>query len=197
MSFDPGDFNDLADMAGMLQRQEMLNRMQNTRASRTEGPPPEDRQCPLCGGRLAGEFKKCQKCGSDITWVGGMPCEPGKEEELRDRQRKEAINHFIWNSVQNSMTPVQIAHALSESFPQEMGTLAKQGNTLDAEGVREWIESQRGIRFCRTCGVAILPKSPRGRCGKCNTPKPQGCVLLLAALAGMSVFGVVSVLVIW
>lgn len=48
-------------------------------------------QCPVCGGRLEGQFRKCKHCTSDLSWVEGHPCEPGKEHEVQenlDRQRK-------------------------------------------------------------------------------------------------------------
>jgi len=50
-------------------------------------------QCPWCGGRLEGKFPKCQNCASDLSWVQGVPCQPGKEAEvvklLDDKRRRE------------------------------------------------------------------------------------------------------------
>lgn len=51
-------------------------------------------QCPACGGRLEGQFKKCMHCSSELAWVAGIPCEPGKEKTVLDqidaaRRRKE------------------------------------------------------------------------------------------------------------
>jgi hypothetical protein len=34
---------------------------------------PKNLQCPWCGGFLAGTFEKCQKCGSPVAWVNGLP----------------------------------------------------------------------------------------------------------------------------
>lgn len=34
---------------------------------------PKERQCPWCGGLLAGTFEKCRKCGSPVAWVNGLP----------------------------------------------------------------------------------------------------------------------------
>ena len=42
-------------------------------------------QCPACGGRLDGEFRKCKHCASDLVWIDGHVCEPGQEEALRQR----------------------------------------------------------------------------------------------------------------
>jgi acyl carrier protein len=88
--FDPLDFNDQADLLGVLQRQEMLRRMKeqenrqrsNDRGGTPPEPPPKNRECPFCGGRLAGEFPKCPNCASDVAWVRGFPCKPGKEQEF-------------------------------------------------------------------------------------------------------------------
>jgi hypothetical protein len=42
-------------------------------------------QCPVCGGRLEGQFRKCMHCTSDLVWLEGLPCEPGKEDVLLAR----------------------------------------------------------------------------------------------------------------
>lgn len=50
-------------------------------------------QCPACGGRLEGEFRKCKHCTSDLVWVEGHPCEPGQEAKLLEKleqQREQA-----------------------------------------------------------------------------------------------------------
>ena len=46
-------------------------------------------QCPACGGRLDGEFRKCKHCASDLVWIDGHVCEPGQEEALRQRLAAE------------------------------------------------------------------------------------------------------------
>ena len=46
-------------------------------------------QCPACGGRLEGQFRKCKGCASDLSWVEGIPCEPGKEHEIHEWLREE------------------------------------------------------------------------------------------------------------
>ena len=51
-------------------------------------------QCPVCGGRIESGYRKCKQCASDLAWVEGIPCEPGRIEELRrtihDRRAREA-----------------------------------------------------------------------------------------------------------
>ena len=46
-------------------------------------------QCPACGGRLDGEFRKCKHCASDLVWIDHYVCEPGQEEALRQRLAAE------------------------------------------------------------------------------------------------------------
>ena len=46
-------------------------------------------QCPACGARLEGQFRKCMHCASDLAWIEGIPCELGKEHEVRERLRNE------------------------------------------------------------------------------------------------------------
>jgi hypothetical protein len=55
-------------------------------------------QCPVCGGRLEGQFRKCKHCTSDLVWLEGVPCEPGKEAELLARlevQRKQEAKRKV------------------------------------------------------------------------------------------------------
>lgn len=54
---------------------------QNRRESKRESLP----QCPICGGRLEGTFRKCPHCREDLAWVDNIPCEPGQEDSLRER----------------------------------------------------------------------------------------------------------------
>ncbi len=51
-------------------------------------------QCPLCGGRIEAQFRKCKHCRSNLSWIDGYPCEVGKEDELRDffsRKRQSEV----------------------------------------------------------------------------------------------------------
>lgn len=57
---------------------------QEAEQARLEAMP----QCPFCGGRLEGRFPKCKHCASELSWVGGNACEPGKEDEMRTRLSK-------------------------------------------------------------------------------------------------------------
>lgn len=104
MAFNPFDFGDIADLAALEQRARMISTLeqraagatdpaqltaiqQELRALRTELTAAKNRQrklpqCPACGGRLEGQFRKCMHCASDIAWVEGVPCEPGKEPEV-------------------------------------------------------------------------------------------------------------------
>lgn len=47
--------------------------------------------CPLCGGTLKGQFKKCMHCASELAWVEGLPCDPAHEQELLEKRRLERL----------------------------------------------------------------------------------------------------------
>jgi hypothetical protein len=55
---------------------------------------PKNRQCPICGGALAGEFRKCPNCAEELVWVettlGRLPSEPGREQQVIDWSTQEA-----------------------------------------------------------------------------------------------------------
>jgi len=67
------------------QREEMLKKLGRKPVQSPRGP-----QCPVCGGKLAGQFRKCQHCASDLAWVQGRPCEPGQEQKLEQELAHEA-----------------------------------------------------------------------------------------------------------
>jgi len=45
--------------------------------------------CPMCGGRLTGNYAKCQYCRSDLVWEGGVPKtrQQAEQESLLRQQR--------------------------------------------------------------------------------------------------------------
>ena len=83
MKFDPSDFRDLSTLQNSIQNERILKELKNLN-SRSTNPVSANRQCPWCGGSLAGEFEKCQNCGSNISWIRGFPCKPGSEKQLLD-----------------------------------------------------------------------------------------------------------------
>jgi len=83
MKFDPSDFRDLSTLQNSIQNERILKELKNLN-SQSSNPVPANRQCPWCGGALAGEFVKCQNCGSNISWVRGFPCQPGSEKQILD-----------------------------------------------------------------------------------------------------------------
>ena len=93
MNYDPNDFNDFADLQAARQRQQQLKRLENIenrlRKAASKKTVSKDRQCPWCGGELAGEFLKCQNCASDLVWVRGYPCKPEDEDELKLKLKNE------------------------------------------------------------------------------------------------------------
>lgn len=83
MKFDPSDFKDLSTLQNSFRDKKILEELEKLN-SRSANPVSANRQCPWCGGGLAGEFEKCQNCGSNISWVRGLPCKPGSEKKILD-----------------------------------------------------------------------------------------------------------------
>jgi hypothetical protein len=83
MKCDPNNFNDFEGLQGILQRDKILKQLEkNSRDAKAKKRVSKTRQCPWCGGELAGKFAKCQNCGSDLDWVLGYPCKPEDKDKL-------------------------------------------------------------------------------------------------------------------
>ena len=86
MKYDPNDFNDFEGLQGILQRDKILKQLEkNSRDAKAKKSVSKKRQCPWCGGELAGEFAKCQNCASDLVWVLGYPCKPEDKDKLKSQ----------------------------------------------------------------------------------------------------------------
>ncbi len=116
-------------------------------------------QCPICGGRLEGQFRKCKHCSSDLSWVEGVPCEPGKELELQERlnqkrraeqQRKETLAEED-KKLQAEM--LQITNGLPAECPRcfsvSPGRPCWQKETLQL--TMEWAASMSKTGLCQFC----------------------------------------------
>lgn len=93
------EFEHLQEMLAATQRQKLVDQVAHLRSELSHDKNiPRNRQCPICGGRLTGEFQKCPNCSSSLSWVdtalGKMPCQPGKEAEQLEqcKQEKEAAD---------------------------------------------------------------------------------------------------------
>ena len=108
-------------------------------------------QCPLCGGRLEGQFQKCSHCASDLSWIEGRPCEFGKEQELLamlDNLRLETAK---------TQSEIDL---LTDGFPQSCPqchnprpslSLSEYSGSQILLDVRTWIESVSLYGCCATC----------------------------------------------
>ncbi len=101
MTFDPDDFQDQAAIAAMLQRQRMINSLNQKQSI------PENRKCPWCGGLLPGQYSKCQHCTSDVSWVDGLPCKPQEEDLLRsislEKRKKQQVKEERLNKLKSEI----------------------------------------------------------------------------------------------
>jgi len=89
------DLNDLANLAAIRQREEQqrLLREQNEKLEEIQRGKKRGSKrtpCPVCGESLDGEYRKCKNCLSDLVWISGNACEPGQEEALKARLKKES-----------------------------------------------------------------------------------------------------------
>lgn len=138
-------------------------------------------QCPACGGRLEGAFRKCSHCSMDLSWVKGRPCEVGQEAKLEAKIREEE-----WEAQQR---PVREAE---EKRRQER---AKQ----DAH--KKWLAARHPCRTCNrpTLGQELADVRSRGLsdklvCGVCadeiGSRNLRKFLLLKAPLVALLVGGV-------
>ena len=70
------DLSNLNDARGVVSTGRKQDQILQEVRKLHQAPDPR-RQCPFCGGTLAGGFVKCKNCASDITWVEGWPRKPG------------------------------------------------------------------------------------------------------------------------
>jgi hypothetical protein len=109
--FDPTDFNTLAQLAHLEQRGQIRDqlraqleeaRAQHKEAVNRERERQQRPQCPVCGGRLEGQFRKCMHCQSNLEWVEGIPYEPMDAEIARQRlaiaKNKEKEARIAWEA---------------------------------------------------------------------------------------------------
>ncbi len=183
MSFDPCEFRrDLADFAHLEQRGQMLKALeqraagvtdpaqlkaiqQELRALRTELTAARNRQvklpqCPACGGRLEGHFRKCMHCASDIAWVEGVPCEPGKEPEvlaMLEKKREQAKQQEAQRQERARQQEAQRQERARQEHEAMRQAEEKQAADLKARG-----------RKCARCSTVCLPEvMQRDLCASC------------------------------
>jgi len=124
MSFDPKDFFDpvegepLRDILGHLQNANIRQGQQETNqklhkvASLLEEQQAEARRlavlpsCPFCGGKIDGQYELCMHCRSSLSWVDGLPCKPGQEDDFRfaleKRRARIAYDNYMNQKVEFS-----------------------------------------------------------------------------------------------
>jgi len=176
--FDPTDFNDLADLAGIAQRDQML------RAAREKSGQPSTpgsvrhqfAQCPYCGGGLVGKFDKCMNCGSFLKWAEGidgvrniptktMNC-PACLGQVPDSARRcmHCTTVIVW------VDKYPCVKGEEESFQQKRLPALKAQEEKDLRW-RERLkaEAEKGVFYCTNpkCGKQLRSTSKPTLCGKC------------------------------
>ena len=86
MDIDPLD---VYAMGQRHQQAKQLNEL-NKELRRQKKTEPRGPKCPVCGGVLPGEYRKCKHCQADLSWIEGRVCELGQEQYLRDTIAAEA-----------------------------------------------------------------------------------------------------------
>jgi hypothetical protein len=47
-------------------------------------------KCPFCGGGVEKNYEKCKNCAANLSWVKGLPCKPGEEENFTQQVEIQA-----------------------------------------------------------------------------------------------------------
>ena len=84
------EYHHIQRLRAEQQRKEVMGKMDKLlRAQKTSYS--SSRQCPWCGGALAGNFEKCMHCASPISWVSGIACKPGTRPEIQNCPRGHGL----------------------------------------------------------------------------------------------------------
>jgi len=140
-------------------------------------------KCPACGGILPGEFRKCKHCHTDLSWVDGIPCEPGNEQAAANRAAK-----------------IKEAKNLHRKAKQrELSAKAERKRILVSQKANDSAQ-------CKKCGCNIRKYTSvkhKGLCVPCargkskpTMPKVPKVVLLDTWHAGLFIFLVMVVLIV-
>ena len=155
------DLSNLNDARGVVSTGRKQDQILQEVRKLHQAPDPR-RQCPFCGGTLAGGFVKCKNCGSDITWVEGWPRKPGNTRSWLGGWKK----HQRGKGGQTLQRPSRPGSA-SETDPSLQGPRNRHRPT--------W---RRGGRTCLTRPVGHCfrgrGKPPADRAGGADaSPKTQ------------------------
>jgi len=176
--FDPTDFNDVADLAGVAQRAQMLRAMKE-RSGQATARSSERRyfaQCPYCGGGLVGKFEKCMSCSSLLKWtdgVGGAGAVPAKTMkcpaclgQVQDAARRcmHCTTAIVW------VEKYPCVKGEEEAFRQKrLPTLKAQEDKELRRREQVKAEAAQGVFRCINpkCGKPLRSTNKPTLCGKC------------------------------
>ena len=167
-----------AEREGRARAQEAQTREQEVQAriaeeSRIKRLP----QCPACGGRLEGQFRKCMHCTSELSWVEGIPCELGKEHEVHERLREERVEALRREeaSKQRRLQLVNEQQQKNEALKQRQLQLEKeQQQKEEASKQRQLqLENEQQQKWERLQSeMDQLTIALPDNCPKCSRPRP-------------------------
>lgn len=109
--------------------------------------------CPHCGGKLPGEFPKCQHCACDISWIDGEPCDPAQEPVIRaaSSKKKTAVAKRRERLIEITIGTPSRCPQCQRSRPG----MTSLDEPLDStEYAMEWLRSMSDNKLCPDCEPA-------------------------------------------
>lgn len=109
--------------------------------------------CPHCGGKLPGEFPKCQHCACDISWIDGEPCDPAEESSIKDAasRKKSAIAKRRDRLIEITIGTPNRCPKCQRCRP---GMTSPDDDLDSTEYAMEWLKSMASNRLCPDCEPA-------------------------------------------
>lgn len=126
-------------------------------------------QCPACGGRLVGTFRKCVHCAADLAWVAICPHLCGKyfmnanEQLNRCPNCNRGFSEPLHYCVAEKGNELEVARTL---YAEQ-----KRTNQILAAAARI---SPGTAKHCKSCGTRVMQSELQdGKCRLCSSLPPR------------------------